>query len=390
MNAITRVTLVVFAVAWGTNVSTPFLSTYRERLDLGDSATMAIFTVYVIGIMGSLLLAGPLSDRIGRKVVVASTTAASVVASLILIWGRDAYGLLLLGRLLLGVASGAVLSVSAAWLQELYPPDRQRDAALRSTVVSFGGFGIGPPISALFDVADAAPLVAPFVVHAVATAAALALLSAVPETSPKIPRSLRPSLGVPATARRRFGRVVVPAAIWVFAFPSTSFALFPVLISDGIDASPVVVAAIAGAITAWSALLARPLVARIGLSGGVVAGMVSGLCGWAIGATALGQDIWPLVLPAALLLGCASGLLTAGALGLLAEVASPDERGRINSTFYLLAYPGMAMPVLLTTLAQPLGVGRAILVVWIFAATATVAITAALRGDPAHATIRSR
>ncbi len=44
----------VFLVAYGTNVSTPFLVTYKERLELGDSATMAIFTVYVIGIMGVL------------------------------------------------------------------------------------------------------------------------------------------------------------------------------------------------------------------------------------------------------------------------------------------------------------------------------------------------
>ena len=54
-------------VAYGTNVSTPLLVLYRDRLDLGDSATMAIFTVYVAGIMGSLVLAGPISDRLGRR-----------------------------------------------------------------------------------------------------------------------------------------------------------------------------------------------------------------------------------------------------------------------------------------------------------------------------------
>jgi hypothetical protein len=33
----------IFVVAYGTNVSTPFLVEYRRRLDLTESATVAIF-----------------------------------------------------------------------------------------------------------------------------------------------------------------------------------------------------------------------------------------------------------------------------------------------------------------------------------------------------------
>ncbi len=383
MSAVTKLLLVVFAVSWGTNVSTPFLSTYRDRLDLSDSATMAIFTVYVLGILTALLIAGALSDRIGRRPVVLASTAASIAASLLLIWGKDVYALLLIGRLLLGVASGAVLGVSAAWLQELLGLGQERRAALLSTIVTFAGFGIGPPISAVFDFADAAPLVTPFIVHAAATALTLIGLRTVPDTSPRSDRSLRPSLGIPVAARPRFVRLVAPAAIWVFAFPSTSFALFPVLVSDSLDAGAVAVAAAAGAVTAWSALLARPIVGRTGIRAGLLVGGSFGLLGWLIAGIALETDRWVLVLPAALLLGCASGILTAGALGLLAEVAEPEQRGRINSTFYLLAYPGMAMPVLLTTLATVLGIGRSIAVVWCMAAVAFVFIASNLRSAEA-------
>ena len=58
------VALALFAVAYGTNVATPFLGTYRDRLDLGDSATQLIFVVYVGGILMSLFVAGRISDRI--------------------------------------------------------------------------------------------------------------------------------------------------------------------------------------------------------------------------------------------------------------------------------------------------------------------------------------
>ena len=57
------------------------------------------------------------------------------------------------------------------------------------------------------------PLVSPFVVHAVATTLALPLLLTVPETNPVGNRAsrIRVELGVPASSRRRFWIVVVPA-----------------------------------------------------------------------------------------------------------------------------------------------------------------------------------
>ena len=58
------------------------------------------------------------------------------------------------------------------------------------------------------------------------------------------------------------------------------------------------------------------------------------------------------MLPAAVLLGGSSGTITASSLGLLGELAEPSKRGAINSTVFVLAYPGMAMPILLTTLAR--------------------------------------
>ena len=106
-----RLAIGVLLVGYGTNVSTPLLVLYRERLDLTNSATMAIFTVYVLGIIGTLLFAGPLSDRYGRRITCIPFVALSAVSSLILILGRDSFPLLLFGRFLLGMTSGVVFGV---------------------------------------------------------------------------------------------------------------------------------------------------------------------------------------------------------------------------------------------------------------------------------------
>ncbi len=343
-------------VGWGTNVSTPFLVLYKDRLDLGNNATVGIFVTYVLGILVALFLAGPLSNRLGRKPLVMPFTVISGVASIIMIFGRDYFIALLLGRLLLGMASGAVLGVGAAWMLELLGPGNELRSAVITTVVTYTGFGFGPVVSTIYERYFDSPLVVPFIVHAVVTALVLPLFGRVAETHPPNPTaSLRTKIGIPPDARRAFFLVVVPTAIWVFAFPSMGFALFPVLLSDATDGSPVLLAGMSGALTAWGALAARPLVNRIGPSRALPFGMAMGIGGYVAGTTAFGTGWWGLVLPAAVLLGAASGVISAGCLAILGRLANDDTRSELTSTFYLLAYPGMAMPLIVTSIAGVVG-----------------------------------
>ena len=262
---VVRIAIGMLVVAYGTNVSTPFLVLYKDRLGLSASQTMAIFVVYVVGILASLVLGGALSDRFGRRPVALPMMALSGIASIGMIFGRDEFIALLVSRLLLGAASGAVLGIGAAWLLELFGPGNEQRAALTTTLVSFAGFGGGAPVSALLYWLIPAPLVLPFLLHTVAVVGALVVVWPVNETHRAKPgHRIRPSFGVPVAARRAFLLVILPTVIWMFAFPSMGFALFPVLISDAVDGGEVAIAAAAGAITAWSGIGAKPIVGRLG------------------------------------------------------------------------------------------------------------------------------
>ncbi len=370
----------LFVVAYGTNVSTPFLFLYKERLGLSPSQTMTIFAVYVAGILGTLLVAGPLSDRFGRRPVVLPMVALSGLASLIMVFGRDDLAWLLVGRFLLGVVSGGVLGVGAAWLFEILGPGHEQRAAVTTTVVTFTGFGLGPVTSALFYWLVPGPLIVPFVVHAALTAVVVVFMLTIPETHPASrDHPIRIALGVPSQARRAFWLVVAPAAIWVFAFPSTSFALFPVLVSGSLDGGEVAVAGVAGTLTAWAGLGSRPLVHRVGPRAALPIGMILGVGGYIFGTIAFATDVWPLVLIAAPLLGAASGAITAGCLVLLGTMADDRRRGAVTSSFYLLAYPGMAMPVLITTLAVVSSTSAALMLVTTVAAVFAVVVVVVAR-----------
>ena len=139
------------------------------------------------------------------------------------------------------------------------------------------------------------------------------------------------ALALPAAALAQDGGIVVPAAVWVFAFPSTSFALFPVILGDAIPDAEVWVAAISGVVTAWAGLLARPILTVIRPRVALIAGMAMGGTGYLLGTIAFATDAWPLLMPAAAFLGCAAGTITAGALGVLATIADPTTRGALNS-----------------------------------------------------------
>lgn len=373
----------IFMVGYGTNVSTPYLVLYRDRLGLGDNATQLIFVVYVVGILSTLMLAGQMSDRFGRKRLLVVSLALSAVASLLLIFGRNEFGFLMAGRIMLGVVSGAGLGVGAAWLQELMGPGNEHKAALVATTVTYGGFGAAPPISVAYEWLGPSPLVVPFVLHIALTIAVIPLIVRVEETVDIAAAAARgrwrPAIrfGVPARARRPFLWYIAPLAVLVFAFPSMAFSLFPVLLSDALDGGEVLMAGVAGTSTAWGGLLSRPFMKVVATDVAMGWGAAIGAGGYVLGTVAFTTGVWPLVWPAALILGAASGIISTAGLTMVGQMTDDENRGALSSTFYLLAYTGMAMPLVVSSLGGRFGT-TSILVV-ITCAAAALALTAPLR-----------
>ena len=400
----------LFAVAWGTNVSTPLILRYQDRLDLSNSGAVAIFTVYVLGILLALLFAGRLSDRLGRRPLVLPCTALSALGSLIMLAGRDSLALLFTGRFVLGAVSGATLSVGTAWINELRTSgatvaavassdpavDARATTAARlrlatiTTVILYVGFGLGPITSALYERVGPSPLVVPYVVHALACVAAAVAMFRVPETKRADPTvSLRPRLGIPPASRPEFVRVLAPASLWVFGFPSVSFALFPVILRDAVgEGNDVLVAGANGTLTAVVVLLARPIIRVIDdARRAIPVALAMGATGYVLGTTAFATGWWWLAPFAAIALGSASGVLMSSGLAITEEIADESNRGSLSSTFYLAAYSGMSMPLVITGLSNLSSTTVALAVVTCLSIAAAVFVLVGVRhGDRVPAT----
>lgn len=359
----------VFVVAFGTNVPTPLLLVYRDLLGLSPDALTGAFGVYAAGLVPALLLAGPASDRFGRRPVVVPFVVLSVVTSLLFLGASGSVVLLFVCRFLQGAVSGVVFSVGTAWLGELIGEPAR--AARLTTAALGGGWAIGPLVSGLLAQWLPLPTVLPYLVHVALMLVGLALLPRVPESLGPADRRTGPwvNLGVPPGARIPFLVVVLPVAIGVFTFPSTAVTVLPLLLTPSMPQIAVAITGLVAGVTLLTGVFAQPLGRRIGFVAAGPTGLAVGAAGFGLSLLGVSTGAWPLLVPVALLLGIGYGLCLAAGLTMVGELASPTARGALTGTFYACAYLGFGVPLLLSLaggsagFAGPLGVLAAVIAV---------------------------
>lgn len=337
---------VVFVVAFGTNVPTPLLLVYRDLLGLDSNALTGAFAVYAAGLVPSLLLAGPASDRFGRRPVVIPFVVLSVATSLLFLGAGSSVLLLFVCRFLQGAVSGVVFSVGTAWLGELV--GRPAAAAQLTTAALGGGWAIGPLVSGLLAQWAPLPTVLPYLVHVTLMIIGLVLLPAVPETLTERRAGPWLNLGVPVGARLPFMLVVLPIAVGVFTFPSTAVTVLPLLLTPSMPQIAVAITGLVAGVTLLTGVFAQPLGRRLGAARAGPTGLALGAAGLGLSLLGVALDAWPLLVPVALLLGVAYGLCLAAGLTMVGELASPTARGALTGTFYACAYLGFGVPLLLS------------------------------------------
>jgi hypothetical protein len=390
-----RVAGVVFGVAWGANQFSPLLLAYKLHAGLSESTGDALFGVYALGLIPALLVLGPVSDARGRRTIVAVAGLLSVVATAALIAGEHTLALLYVGRFLAGICSGAAFAAGTAQIKELsvapYDPLASEQAAARRAAIALSaGFGLGALVAGLVAQWAPDPLVTAYVPQLIVMAATMPLLAGAPETvadrGPVPP--LRRMLRIPSAGHVGFQRIVAPSAPWVFAAPSISFAVLPVLVANRTGSFEVGFAALIAGLTLGLGVTIQPFARRLD-SGTGVRGMVLALAsicaGTLVGALAAAENSWPLVVPAALLLGAGYGICLVSGLLEIQRIAERDDLASLTAVFYALTYIGFAAPIVLAELER-----LASAPVLLLCTAALVALTAAEVAQAGVATARQK
>lgn len=354
-----RVGALMFAVAWGGNEFTPLLVMYREVSHLSVLTVDALLAAYVVGIVPALLIGGPLSDRYGRRPLLLPAAPLGIVGSLVLALGPASVPALAAGRVLSGLALGLVMAVGTTWVAELCAAAGSPQAGpRRASLALTAGFLLGAGIAGVLAQWGPWRTGTPYLVHAVVTVLAGLAVLTVPETHPVQPGAprgrLRDDLRVPAVGHRRFLRVVLPLAPWVFGAVGSAYAVLPGLMRARAGGVPIAFSALLTVVTLAVGFavqsVARLVDTQHSARASVVA-LVILVVGMGLAARAAATLALPMVLVAAAVLGAGYGLALVAGLAEVQRIATPDDLAGLTAVYYSAAYLGFFVPAVLAWLS---------------------------------------
>ncbi|WP_308796344.1 MFS transporter [Agromyces silvae] len=333
-------------------VPTPLYPLYERADRFPVSVITVIFAAYALGVMVALVLAGHVSDRVGRrKVLVIATLVAAGSAAMFLIWQQEVAGLIA-ARLVNGASIGLFTATATAYLGELRAAARPGEspvfAASIASAANLGGLALGPLVGGLFAETLPAPLVLPHLVFLVLLLAIALAFMLVPETVPRPETRVayRPQRLSIAPAARAVFRPAAFGAFAGFAVFGLLSSLTPTFLVETFDEGDHLVAgavtfAIFGA-SAFGQLALGSIALRTQLMLAAIA-CGAGLVGVAIGAVA---SLLAVFIAGGVIAGLGVGVLFKSAVATAATVADPQRRGETLALLFLIAYSGVAFPVL--------------------------------------------
>jgi MFS family permease len=208
------------AMAFST-IPTPLYVLYQQR---DGFSSFVVTVVYAVGVIIGLLLAGHVSDWMGRRRILVPALAVEVLAAgLFLLW--PAVPGLVVARFVSGLGIGMITATATAYLRDLHALARPGAGTGRfeivSTAANLGGLGIGTLLSGALAQFVGAPLVVPYAVLAGLLLLTIVGLGFAPETVQ--PPAVRPRYRPQHVSFRRGDRATaLMAGAGVFA----GFAVF--------------------------------------------------------------------------------------------------------------------------------------------------------------------
>lgn len=328
----------------------PLYHTYSALWHFSPLTLTLVYATYAFGVLATLLLAGRVSDDVGRRPVLLVALAA-LMGSTVLFMLADSVAWLFVARGLQGLATGAALSAASAALLDLHPRRDPAGVGLANGVASASGLGLGVLVSSVLVQLGSAPRVLPYLVllglFAIAFAGAWWMPEPVVERSRLRLKVERPS--VPAVVRRPF-LIAGLAVLSSWSIGGLFFSLGPQLGAHLFNSTNVIVSGIGIVALAGSAALSQLLLGRTAPWIGASAGSVGLAAGTLLIVTAAAVDSSVLFLAGSILGGTGFGIAFLGGLRALVVAIPPEHRASVMSAFYVVAYASLSVPAVLAGL----------------------------------------
>src|ERR1700742_5153231 len=138
----------------GGTLPVPLYVFYEKQMGFGPLGVTVVFAAYIAGTLFALVVLGDLSDHIGRKKVLAIAVACAAVSTALFLaasgLAASGIGVLIVARVVSGMAAGLATGTATAALTELQPRGDHRAAAVTVSGSNMTGLGLGPLLAGRF------------------------------------------------------------------------------------------------------------------------------------------------------------------------------------------------------------------------------------------------
>ncbi|KJS63576.1 MFS transporter [Streptomyces rubellomurinus] len=350
----------VTAVFVLSNAATPLYVLWQHDIGFSKGTLTVVFAFYIVGLIGSLLVSGVLSDRIGRKPVLLPALVLALAACLVF-GTATSVAALIVARLFTGIAVGAVVSAGMAAVTDVAGPARRRTAALLASCAMVFGAGLGPLLAGVLSELAPAPTTTVFAVEAVLLATAVLTVLRMPlprsERRPQ-PKPTGPWIRVPGVPAGTGRQLALGIAVFAPGITATSFVLSlgPSLLSGLLGTSSRIVAGAMAFVMFLAATGVQFAVQRLRRRTILTAGAATTALGMLTLVAAVRTEAVALLVLAALLAGAGQGMGQLGGLSLLNSAVPPQRLAEANAALNVGGYlPAGLLPVSAGYLSDAVG-----------------------------------
>ncbi|MEU8559411.1 MFS transporter [Streptomyces anthocyanicus] len=346
----------VTAVFVLSNAATPLYVMWQRGIGFSKGTLTVVFAFYIVGLIGSLLVSGVVSDRVGRKPVLLPALALALAACAVFATATSVAALIV-ARLFTGIAVGAVVSAGMAAVTDVAGPQRKRIAALLASCAMVFGAGLGPLLAGVLSETMPGPTVTVFVVEAALLITAVLCVLRMPLRRPEV-RAKGAWVRVPGLPQGNGRQLALGIAVFAPGITATSFVLSlgPSLLSGLLDTTNRIVAGAVAFVMFLAATGVQFAVQRLRRRTILTAGAVSTTLSMITLVIAVHTSAVAVLILSALLAGAGQGMGQLGGLSLLNSSIPPQRLAEANAALNVGGYlPAGVLPVSAGYLSDAVG-----------------------------------
>ncbi|WP_436528181.1 MFS transporter [Actinoplanes sp. HUAS TT8] len=336
----------LIAMAFST-VPTPLYPLYVARDGFSTFTVTVVFAVYAVGVVTSLVLAGHISDWVGRKKILIPALGFELAAAVLFLTGTS-LPVLLGARFLTGLGVGLITATATAYLHELHAAHRPGASKQRfevvSTAANTGGLGAGSLLAGLLSTYVVSPLRTPYLVFAVLLLLALVAVALTPETVEE--RPVKPAYRPQRISADRAVAGYLAAAFAAFAVFGLFTSVAPGFVAGTLHHSSRTLAGALVFAVFGAAAVVQALTGRLSTRAKLTLGLSAQAGGVLVLLAGMYLTSLPIFVLGGVIVGVGAGTLLKVAIGTVSTLAVPSRRGEALAGLFLIGYLGLTLPVI--------------------------------------------